>query len=314
MASQSRKPIFLVSGATGAQGGSVVNYLLKSGKWHIRGITRKLNSEKVKKLQQQGVEMIACDYTKPDELKQAMKGAEVYFAVTNSWDPAQMPREFEIGKIQVDCAKEAGIKHFIFSSLPNVDEISKGKLHVSHFTMKVNRFNPIFVRSNMEFLKAKIAEYALKNVPTTLVEAAYYFQNFGTFFPPTKADDGTDVYTFPKISSMDGFDVSDYGEAVVTCANNRKEYLNKRVCLSGDRLSIEEYVKQIGEVTGVKTRTNIVPNEDYAKIAGNELAQMFAWFEQYGYYGPNSEEAVKLGKKAAPNLKTFKQFLQANRK
>lgn len=138
MASQSiTKPIFLVSGATGAQGGSVVEHLLKSGKWHIRGLARDINSEKAKKLTQQGVEMVACDYTKPEQLKEAMKGVEVYFAVTNFFDPSQTERECEVGKIKVDCAKKAGIKHFIWSSLPNVEEISKGKLNVPHFTGKV---------------------------------------------------------------------------------------------------------------------------------------------------------------------------------
>ena len=39
-----QKKIIAVTGATGAQGGSVVRFLLKDGKYHVRGITRKADS------------------------------------------------------------------------------------------------------------------------------------------------------------------------------------------------------------------------------------------------------------------------------
>lgn len=38
------KKVIAVVGATGAQGGSVVKFLLKDGKYHVRGLTRKADS------------------------------------------------------------------------------------------------------------------------------------------------------------------------------------------------------------------------------------------------------------------------------
>ena len=38
------KKVIVVAGATGAQGGSVVRFLLKDGKYHIKAVTRKPDS------------------------------------------------------------------------------------------------------------------------------------------------------------------------------------------------------------------------------------------------------------------------------
>lgn len=49
-----------------------------------------------------------------------MKGASAVFAVTNYWDKMDMKLEIQQGKNLADAAKEAGVKHFIWSSLLNV--------------------------------------------------------------------------------------------------------------------------------------------------------------------------------------------------
>ncbi len=44
----SNKPIIAVTGASGFQGGSVVRFLLKDGGFHIRALTRKVDSDAAK--------------------------------------------------------------------------------------------------------------------------------------------------------------------------------------------------------------------------------------------------------------------------
>lgn len=56
------KKIIAIIGATGAQGGSVVNSILADSKmssqWAIRGITRDASKDSSKKLASQGVEVV----------------------------------------------------------------------------------------------------------------------------------------------------------------------------------------------------------------------------------------------------------------
>lgn len=44
----SERPLIVVTGATGAQGGSVVNFLLNDGGFRVKGLTRNVDSPRAK--------------------------------------------------------------------------------------------------------------------------------------------------------------------------------------------------------------------------------------------------------------------------
>jgi uncharacterized protein YbjT (DUF2867 family) len=54
-------PIFTVTGATGAQGTSIVTEALKSKAWIVRAVTRNINSDKANALKAQGVEVVTAN-------------------------------------------------------------------------------------------------------------------------------------------------------------------------------------------------------------------------------------------------------------
>lgn len=81
--------LITVFGATGSQGGSVVQSLLqnKSQSFKIRGITRNTDSEKARALASQGVEVVKADGLLKQEVLEAFKGSWGVFVNTNSDDP-----------------------------------------------------------------------------------------------------------------------------------------------------------------------------------------------------------------------------------
>jgi uncharacterized protein YbjT (DUF2867 family) len=292
--STSNKPLIVVFGATGAQGGSVVEHLLKNGLFRIRGITRDASSDKGKALAARGVEVVSADVSKPETLPAAFAGAYGAFVVTNFWDPSSMGKEHAQGIVLVDAAKAAGVTHFQYAALPNVEAESKGKYNVPHFTDK-----------------GKVAEYAKTKgfAYTSFPGASFYYQNFAAFFPPKKEGD-TYVYSLPETSTISAFDVNDIGGVSVASFLQPQRWNGDYLPSTGDHLTPAEYVRLIGEQTGKKVKLNVVPRDVFAKFGfpgAHELAEMFGWFDEFTYHGriAKREEGIR----AFPDHKTFRQWL-----
>jgi uncharacterized protein YbjT (DUF2867 family) len=136
-----QKPLIVVFGGTGMQGKSVIKSLLLDGRWSLRTLARTPSSKEAVKLSQKGVEVFAGNMHNDDDLRRVLKGAYGVFAVTNFWDPQTMGRETELGCKMARIARESGVRHYIWSTLPNVERITKGRFLVPHFTGKA-RVNP----------------------------------------------------------------------------------------------------------------------------------------------------------------------------
>ncbi|CAE6437587.1 unnamed protein product [Rhizoctonia solani] len=74
-------PLITVCGATGAQGSSVAQYLLRDGGYRVRVFTRNVDT-----LKQQGAEVFICDLGEIDQVTAALDGAYAVFGLTNFWE------------------------------------------------------------------------------------------------------------------------------------------------------------------------------------------------------------------------------------
>src|ERR1700736_3868164 len=163
------KELIAVVGATGQQGGCVVGALEACNTLKVRPLTR--NPAKHRELAD---EVIQADLNRPATLAAAFEGAHGVFLVTNFWEEGSD----EVGQATaaVRAAKDAGVKHVVWSTLPDVEAISGGKFHVPHFTgkAKVDRI-------------VKEAEFANH----TFVIAPFYYQNLIGLLAPQRQTDGS---------------------------------------------------------------------------------------------------------------------------
>src|ERR1700682_2717526 len=121
--------LIAVIGATGQQGGAVLRAVQASGQFKVRALTR--NPGKHRELAE---EVVDTDLDRPETLRAAFEGAHGVFLVTNFGEAGT--DELKLATAAVRAAEDAGVKHFVWSTLPNVEAISGGKFDVPPFTGK----------------------------------------------------------------------------------------------------------------------------------------------------------------------------------
>lgn len=281
MSSNERKLIAVI-GATGQQGGAVVRALQASGRFNVRALTR--NPGKHRELAE---EVVEADLDRPETLKAAFEGAHGVFLVTNFWEEGT--DEHKQATAAVRAAKDAGVKHFIWSTLPDVETISGGKFHVPHFTgkAKVDRI-------------VKEAGFAYH----TFVIAPFFYQNLAGSLAPQKQADGSMGWALPLDPAVRCIHMGDISEVGIIVAGafahpdqaGNGEYLP----LVGDFMSFNEVVDTLNR-QGHKFSFKQVPKEVFAAIfpGAAEAAETFSYFQAHTYLGSNSYDEISLATKIA---------------
>ena len=99
------KPI-LVLGATGGQGGAVVDALL-AGKTVVRAVVRDPGRESARRLARRGVELVSGALQDRESMVSAMRDVAAVFAVTTPFE-AGVDAEVEQGRTILAAAHQAG--------------------------------------------------------------------------------------------------------------------------------------------------------------------------------------------------------------
>lgn len=115
MSNHTIRPI-LVAGATGKQGGAVVDALLQAGR-PVRALTRDPASAAGQALAARGVEVVKGDYHDSASLDAAMAGVWGVFSVQMGSHPGDPDTEIVTGKALVDAAGRAGVDMIVHTSV-----------------------------------------------------------------------------------------------------------------------------------------------------------------------------------------------------
>ena len=288
--------LIAVVGATGQQGGAVVRALQASGQFKVRALTR--DPAKHPKMAD---EVVAADLNRPETLRGAFAGAHGVFVVTNAWEAGR--DESRQALAAVNAAKDAGVQHFIWSTLPNVETISGGTIDVPHFTEK----------AKVERI-VKEAGFAYH----TFVIAPFYYQNLLGAMAPQKQADGTAGWALPldperRVIHMG--DITEIGRIVVGAfAQPELAGHGEHLPLVGDFLSFNEVIATLNR-QGHKFSFKQVPREVFATWfpGAADIAAMLAYFEAHTYLGSNSRDAIALANKVAGRQPTnFAAWAKAN--
>jgi uncharacterized protein YbjT (DUF2867 family) len=263
MENPNARPIILVLGATGYQGGSVARYLLADGTFSVRCMVRSL-SDKTQSLFNQGAEIVKGDLNDVKSLERAMEGAYGVFAVTNFWE-CGYAGEIQQGKnICEALRRNPGVKHLVWSTLDRNSE-------VPHFESKV------IIEDEMRSLPIQYQSYLV---------TSFYFENFLALMRPIveKNDEGSQyIFCSSQLPStrVPMFSVLDTGGFVLAAFKNPEKYGDKKdLPAVSDYITYPEIVEIFGAVTGHPTKFKyILPSDLTFEVGSPEIVANLHFFD-----------------------------------
>jgi uncharacterized protein YbjT (DUF2867 family) len=290
------KKLIAVIGATGQQGGAVVRALQAGNQFKVRALTR--NPAKHRELLD---EVIQADLNRPETLAAAFEGAHGIFLVTDFWEEGT--DEAKQASAAVRAAKDAGVKHLVWSTLPDVEAISGGKFHVPHFTGKAK-------------IDRIVKDAGFPN--HTFVIAPMYYQNLVGVLAPQKQTDGSVGWALPldpTVRSIHMGDITELGDIVAGAfARPDQAGHGEYLPLVGDFMSFNEILDTLNR-QGHNFSFKQVPKEVYAGLFAGaaEIAETFSYFQAHTYLGSDSYDQIALANKIAGQQPTkFSAWAQMN--
>jgi len=189
----------------------------------------------------------------------------------------------------IAAAKHAGVRHFIWSTLPNVEAISSGAFAVPHFTGKA-QIDPI----------VEAASFAHH----TFVVPPFYYQNLVGGVAPQKQANGSVGWALPldpEVRCIHMGDIRELGHIVAGAfaqpdSAGKGEYLP----LVGDFMSFRDIVDTLNG-QGHRFTFEHVPAEVFAKVfpGAAEMAEMFKYFQTHTYLGADWSDRIALANSIA---------------
>lgn len=255
MATQTK--LILVTGATGQQGGAVARALINKGQ-NIRVMTR--HPEKAAALATAGAEVVKGDLTNQADLQAALRGIYGVFAMSTPFE-AGMEAEVRQGVLLADAAKQAGVAHYVYTSVGSAHRHTG----IPHFDSKWE-------------VEQHIAKLGL---PATILRPVFFMENFTTFAKPSPEG----VLTMPmrpdkKLAMVAVGDIGQFGAAAFS---RPKDFIGQAIDLAGDDLTIPEVAGLLTQAMGRSIRFQQFPAEQVEAAMGHDLATMFRWFNDVGY-------------------------------
>jgi uncharacterized protein YbjT (DUF2867 family) len=306
------KKIIAVVGATGAQGGGLVQAILNDtqGGFAVRAITRNVDSPKAKALAGRGAQVAFADLDDEASLAKALAGAHGAYFVTNFWEHFSPDKEQAQARNLAAAAKHAGLAHVVWSTLedtrrwvPLSDDrmpTLMGRFKVPHFDAK-GEANELFTD---------------RGVPTTFLLTSFYWDNLIHFgMGPKPTGDGRLAFTMPMgEKKLPGIAAEDIGKCAYGVFRKGAGTIGQTIGIAGEHLTGAQMAAALAKALGREVVYAAVTPEQYRAFGfpgAEDLGNMFQFkrdFEEY-FCGARS---VEVARALNPELQSFADWLAKN--
>jgi len=253
--------IILVTGATGKQGGAVARELLSHG-YKVRAMTRKQTESAARELAARGAEIVTADLDQPATLERALAGVWGVFAVQNTWEAGVVQEELQ-GKRFAEIAKNAGVEHFVYSSVGSAHR----KTGIPHFDNKAR-------------VEEKVRGLGFPS--SVIIRPVFFMENWiSPWFKPG-LDEGKLFIALKPETRLQMIAVEDIGRFGRIAFERDKELNGRAIDIAGDQRTVPETAEILGRALGRAITVVPVPIAELRKQS-EDYAIMLEWFDRVGY-------------------------------
>jgi uncharacterized protein YbjT (DUF2867 family) len=249
----------LVTGATGKQGGAVVDALLARGHGVV-ALTRSPDSLAAAGLAASGAKVARGDFSDSGALSAAMQDIDTIFVMGTPFGTSTR-EELRQGLAVIDAAQAAGVGHVIYSSVASADRDTG----IPHFDSKFE------------------VEQRLRGLSTGwTISAPVAFMDFLNPFFHDGLRAGELRMAVPHSRPVQYVAVPDIGTFVAALVERRERVFGRRIEIAGDERTGAETAAVLSRASGRDIRYVAFP-PDALRTYSDDLARMFEWFDAVGY-------------------------------
>lgn len=268
----------LVTGATGAQGGAVVDALAGS-EFAVRALVRDPVGSAAAALSARGAELVRGDFDDAPSLRAALEGAYGVFSVQLPPTLQDRDRETRAGKNLVDAAKDAGVEVFVHTSVARAGD------HENFEGWRSARWWPDYWLGKAS-VNALVANAEFPH--WVILKPAYMMDNFlpprsGQMYPGLKLRSAIE-HSMEIDTRLDLIAAADVGRFAAAAFEDPARFDRMEVDLAAQSLSMDEVAEILARVTGKEVCACSVDDARAAELGNNPgLTQSQRWAALEGY-------------------------------
>ena len=285
-------PFVVVCGATGNQGGAVVDALLRRSRFRVRALVR--DPRRAAALTDRGVELSAGDLGDTESLVRAFSGAAGVFGVTQPWSKdyrkANVEKEIIQGRSIVEASSRARI-NLVLSTVLLADQRPTGIPHVDS-------------KIEIERAAQKLAQRLI------ILGPGSFLDNIGQpWFPVRKGRVRGFVDADARVPLVACRDI---GEAAAELLENFDIYAGRRINLVDGLYSGLDICDALSRLRGGERFTWSAPPKLLMRLFAPEFYKMRVAFEESGRppIRPELTDAVRQTNELLPDHLTLDSYLK----
>lgn len=234
------RPTIAVCGATGQQGGAVLDHLEAQGRWHLRALSRDPDGEAARRIRDRGIDVVRADLADVDSLRAAFTGTAGVYGVTTPMSPKgklDVAAEARQGRAIADACAETGVGHLVLSTVLHIDD---------DVTVP-------YVQT-----KRDIERYVVeRGIPHTFLCPASFMDELGGEFLPVKR--GVLTGQADGAAKIPYVACTDIGAFAALAFADPDRFLDRKLNLLGDFTSGDELAATLTRVGGRPIRHRVPP-------------------------------------------------------